>query len=121
VILDPGDYTPEDHPVTLKRWFPADVTLPDGQTLTSVLAIATRARLYVWTRKPGAARDVALAYLADHTTEAADIRVQAALSSGGVRVRVGDDEHVTIRRQSGCACGDPLKTFQPWAPERSGT
>jgi hypothetical protein len=121
VILDPGDYTPEDQPITLKRWFPANVTLPDGSHLENVLAIATRTRLYVWTRRPGAPRDVALAYIADHTTEAADIRVMAALSSGDTRIQIGDDAYVTIRRHKGCGCSDPLKTFQPWTPERSGT
>jgi hypothetical protein len=119
VILDPLDYEPEDRPVTIKRWFPADVTLPDGRLLTNVLAIATKTRLYVWTR--GTGRGVEAVYVAEHTEAAASLRAQAALPSGATRIEIGGDGHAVIRRGSGCGCSDPLKTYQPWTPARSGT
>lgn len=121
MILDPDGYEPEAHPVTIKRWFPADVTLPDGRMLTNALAIATHARLYVWTRRAGAPREVALTYLAEHTEAASSLRAQAALPSAATRIEIGGDGSAVIRRGSGCGCSDPLKTFVPWAPQRSGT
>lgn len=107
-------------PVTLRRYFPAQVELPDGTKHGNLLVLVTRVRVYVFDEPslplfdapydPAASSPIP-AELARHQPAVFALpSIPAGGATGGA---------VIVYRERGCGCHHPLKAYQPWLPSRS--
>jgi len=87
--------------------FPAKVTLPSGAELSPVRAYLVDGRVEIYHVVGGT---VDLYYSRDVRS----IDGRSVLS--GINVLV-DDGEVRIKKASGCGCGHPLKSYNPWPGE----
>jgi hypothetical protein len=104
--------TSTDAPVVLRDVFPAIVSIDGQPTYRSARVVVTRDRVlvYVTTAAPvlDAPYDPATSVVPRYNANARQ-QTALALTSG---------RRVTVDRQRGCGCGNPLKAWRPWHPYR---
>jgi hypothetical protein len=97
-------------PVVLRDVFPALVAVDGAPTYRNARAIITRDRVFVYLTTAGpvldAPYDPAESVVPRYNAPSRQ-RTAARLSSGAT---------VTVERQRGCGCGNPLKGWHPWHP-----
>lgn len=107
-------------PVTLRRYFPAEVTMPDATFLRNALVIVTRVRVYVFDKPELPLYDDVIDLEGSTLAHESVMRHTAATiairnTSGGPFALAP----MLVNKARGCGCGNPLKTYQPWAPVRA--
>ena len=105
---------PEPDAVVIRDVFPAVVRFGPS-TLRNARAVITRERVYVWISRGAPA--VALPYTAAGST----VPPLNAPTGRATSLVLGDGSALTVERQRGCGCGNPLKAWVPWRPYRKGT
>lgn len=105
----------ETDPVILRRYFPVEATI-DGELVRPALVIVTRERVYVW-RTP----DELLVSAAYDPAQMDELPLPREYELR-VRPLIVDtpDGRLAVNKARGCGCGNPLKSFRPFTPQRSG-
>jgi hypothetical protein len=99
-------------PVVLRDVFPATVAVDGAPTYRSARVIVTRDRILVYVTTATPVLD------ALYDPVGSTIPRYNAPSGQRTIARLLSGVTVTVDRQRGCGCGNPLKAWRPWHPYR---
>lgn len=115
----PTELPVEADPVIVRRYYPAEVTLTDqasAQVITGALVIVTQERVYVWTAADSV-RSLRLSAAYERPDDAPPLPREYELKHRPALLDT-DFGPVTVNKGRGCGCGNPLKSWRPFTPER---
>lgn len=101
-------------PVVIRDGFPRIVTV-DGSTYRSASVAITRDRVYVYVTRAAPIID------APYDPAASTIPPYQAPAGRRAVLRLLSGATLTVDRQRGCGCSNPLKGWRPWRPYRTAS